>query len=136
MKEILKSTTGQNGRTHLISRDDPAPERDVRPALRGARRTAFGREVLHGSSRWYRVERHVYDGGDTTRRRCARARPEALPVRPPGFVEMDMCARDRDHKRTHARTRAPSDVIESEREVVGGFEEENEKRRVGGVVAF
>lgn len=40
---------------------------------------------------------------------------------------MDMCARDGDHKRTHTRTRAPSDVIESEREVVGGLREKTEK---------
>lgn len=86
-------------RAHLIARDDPAPERNVRPAPRGARRTTFDREVLHGSSRRDRVERHVHDGGDTTGRRCARARPEALPVRPPGFVEMHMCARDRERAR-------------------------------------
>ena len=96
-------TIGQNEKwAHLVARDDPAPERNVRPALRGARSTTFGREVLHGSSRRDRVERHVYDGGDTARRRCARTRPEALPVRPPGFVEMYMCATDRETQ-VHAR---------------------------------
>jgi len=89
----------------LIARDDPAPERNVRPALRGARSTTFGREVLHGSRRRDRVERHVHDGGDTAGRRCARARPEALPVRSPGFVEMHMCA-ETDRESTSTPTRA------------------------------
>jgi len=84
------SITSQNGgarNAHLIAWDDPTPERNVCPALR-LRRTTFGRKVLDRSRRRDRVERHVHDGGKSPRRCRTRTRPEALPVRPPRFVEV------------------------------------------------
>ena len=84
---------------HLIAWDDSTPERNIRPAPRSACRIAFGREVRYGGRRRDRVERHVHDGGDAPGRRCARARPEALPVRSPGLVQMHMRAADGERAR-------------------------------------
>ncbi len=78
-----------NENAHLVAWDNAAPECNVCPALLVCR-TTFGGKVLHRGRRRDRVERHVHDGGDASGRSRTSAGPEALPLRPPRFVEVHM----------------------------------------------
>lgn len=77
--------------THLVSRDDPAPEGNVSPAL-SAGRGALRFQILDSGRWWDGVEGHVHDGRDPTRGCGAGTGPEPLPVGPSRFVEMHMRA--------------------------------------------
>ncbi len=79
----------------MVVWDHAAPEGDVSPAL-PAGGAAFCFEIGYGRRGRDGVEGHVDDGGDAAGRSGACSRPEALPVRSAGLVEMDVGTADED----------------------------------------
>lgn len=79
-----------------IARNDAAPEADVHERA-PPRRGRFCPERGHRRRRRNAVERHVEDCCDATRRGGAGCRLEALPLRPPRLVDVDVRVHEAGH---------------------------------------
>ncbi len=87
--EAEHSRVVQTGQVTEVVRHRTTPEADVDRAL-PPRGRALGLEGLDGDRRRHGVQRHVHDRGDATRGRGTRRGLEALPLGPPGLVDVDV----------------------------------------------
>ena len=96
-----------------VARHGPAPEGDVGRDL-AVRRRSFHVQRLDGGRRRDRVEGHVDDRGDAAGDRGARRRREALPVRAPRLVDVDVAVDQagQEHLVVGQRDRAGRGVVE------------------------
>lgn len=75
--------------THLVPWNYTAPKSDICPTLTPGC-FPFLLEVIDGGRGWDGVERHIYDGCDTSRDSCSRTCPESFPVCATWFVQMNV----------------------------------------------
>src|SRR6267154_1643040 len=88
----------------LVVADHSAPRHPVRVAL-AAGGIAFCFERGHGRRRRQTVEWHVHQQRVTTSRGGACRRPESFPLRPPGFVDVDV--RINEPRQNRSLTKVP-----------------------------